>query len=105
MRHVAAMVGHGGFGTTMTGLAAGRPMVVLPLFADQPYNARRVAAVGAGIVLEGGPAAAGQVGEAVGQVVEERSYAEAAAGIAAEIAALPPASQAVPLIEELAGSR
>ena len=35
-----AMVGHGGFGTTLGALLAGVPQVVVPLFADQPYNAQ-----------------------------------------------------------------
>jgi hypothetical protein len=38
----SAMVGHGGFGTTTGALLAGVPQVVVPLFADQPYNAARV---------------------------------------------------------------
>ena len=38
----AAMVGHGGFGTTMSAIAAGVPEVVVPLFAgDQFINAAR----------------------------------------------------------------
>ena len=49
--HAAAMVGHGGYGTTTGALAHGVPMVVVPLFADQPRNALRVADVGAGIAL------------------------------------------------------
>ena len=45
MPHAAAVVGHGGFGTTMMALAAGVPQVVVPLFAfDQTINAERVAA-------------------------------------------------------------
>ncbi len=46
----AVVVGHGGSGTTLGALAAGVPQVVAPLFADQPYNAARVAVVGAGVV-------------------------------------------------------
>ena len=46
------MVCHGGFGTVRGGLTAGVPMAVLPLFADQPYNAARVAEIGAGIALD-----------------------------------------------------
>ena len=56
MPHAAAMVAHGGAGTTLAALAAGVPLVLLPLSADQPINARRVAELGAGLALDGGPA-------------------------------------------------
>lgn len=45
---VSGVVHHGGAGTTGAALRAGRPMVVLPFFGDQPFWARRVAALGAG---------------------------------------------------------
>lgn len=45
---VAAVVHHGGAGTTGAGLRAGRATVVCPFFGDQPYWGARVAAVGAG---------------------------------------------------------
>ena len=75
MPHAAAMVCHGGFGTVRAGLAAGVPMVVLPLFADQPYNARRVAELGAGIAVEGG---IDGLADAVRQLLAEPSYRQAA---------------------------
>ena len=50
LAHAAAMVGHGGFGTTMGALAAGVPQVVVPLFSfDQIVNGEHVEAVGAGV--------------------------------------------------------
>lgn len=45
---VAAVVHHGGAGTTHAGLRAGRPTVVCPFFGDQPFWGRRVQALGAG---------------------------------------------------------
>ncbi len=45
---VSAVVHHGGSGTTHEGLRWGRPSVICPLFADQPYFGARVAALGAG---------------------------------------------------------
>ena len=48
MPHAAAMVGHGGSGSTLIAMAAGVPLAIVPLFADQPYNARRIAQIGAG---------------------------------------------------------
>ena len=41
LAHAAAMLGHGGFGTTMGALAAGVPQVVVPIFTfDQVVNGR-----------------------------------------------------------------
>lgn len=45
---VSAVVHHGGAGTTVAGLLAGRPTVVCPFFADQPFWGARVHALGAG---------------------------------------------------------
>ena len=44
----AAVVHHGGAGTTAAGLRAGRPTVVCPFFGDQTFWGRRVHALGAG---------------------------------------------------------
>jgi sterol 3beta-glucosyltransferase len=44
----AAVVHHGGSGTTGAALRAGVPSVVAPFFADQPFWAGRVAALGVG---------------------------------------------------------
>jgi len=45
---VAAVVHHGGAGTTTTATRAGAPQVVVPQVADQPYWAGRVADLGIG---------------------------------------------------------
>ncbi|WP_432133126.1 MULTISPECIES: glycosyltransferase [unclassified Streptomyces] len=45
---MAAVVHHGGAGTTCAALRAGVPNVVCPFFGDQPYWASRVHALGAG---------------------------------------------------------
>lgn len=47
---MAAVVHHGGCGTTAAGLAAGVPSIVVPYFADQPFWGWRVQ------MLEAGPA-------------------------------------------------
>lgn len=45
---MAAVVHHGGAGTTGTALTAGVPNVICPFFSDQPFWAHRVSALGAG---------------------------------------------------------
>ena len=44
------MIGHGGHGALLAGL----PQVVVPLFADQPYNADRIVEIGAGLRADAG---------------------------------------------------
>jgi vancomycin aglycone glucosyltransferase len=50
---VAAVVHHGGAGTTTTATRAGAPQVVVPVMADQPYWASRVADLGVGAAHDG----------------------------------------------------
>ena len=44
----AAIIHHGGAGTTARGLMAGVPNIILPFTSDQPFWGRRVSALGAG---------------------------------------------------------
>jgi UDP:flavonoid glycosyltransferase YjiC (YdhE family) len=96
LAQAAAVVCHGGSGTTLGALAAGVPLVVTPLFADQPYNGRRVAAVGAGLVVEPRDQGAmrsavdpGDLRDAIATVMAGEGYGRAAAAIAADIRGLP----------------
>ena len=103
--HAAAAVVHGGSGSTLGALAAGLPLVVVPLFADQPANARRVAEVGAGIVVEPtreDPAAtAAPLRAAIETVLTDASYREYAGALADELRAEPRVDEALPLLERL----
>jgi UDP:flavonoid glycosyltransferase YjiC (YdhE family) len=81
--HATAVVCHGGSGTLLGGLAAGLPMVVVPLFADQPYNARAVDAAGAGIAVLSPEAA--PLRAAVQRVLVDTSLREGALRIADEM--------------------
>ena len=45
---MAAVVHHGGAGTTAAGLRAGVPSILVPHFADQPFWGQRVASLGVG---------------------------------------------------------
>ena len=89
MPHAAAMVCHGGSGTLTMGLAAGVPMAVVPLFADQSWNAERLEAIGAGIVLEGGAGAVAGLGDAVSKLLVDPAYRANAERVAEQMAGLP----------------
>ena len=80
------VVCHGGSGTVLGTLAAGLPQVVVPLFADQPYNAERVAAIGAGLVAS---PRADSIRAAVTHLLDQGSFRAAAQRVAREMSALP----------------
>jgi UDP:flavonoid glycosyltransferase YjiC (YdhE family) len=84
LAHAAAVVCHGGSGTMLGALAAGKPTVLTPLFADQPHNAVRVAAVGAGVVTS-----IDRLRTAIERVLEEERYRLAAEHVAEEMRRLP----------------
>ena len=50
--HAAALVHHGGIGTTAHAIAAGIPQVIRPMAHDQPDNAARVTNLGIGAKLD-----------------------------------------------------
>lgn len=52
-RRVAAVVHHGGAGTTTAATMSGAPQVVVPQIVDQPYWATRVAELGIGVAHDG----------------------------------------------------
>jgi UDP:flavonoid glycosyltransferase YjiC (YdhE family) len=97
------VIGHGGFGTTMTALAAGVPQIVVALFAfDQAINAKQVAAVNAGVQLNGGLAAIAELPQALQRVLDDPAFAHGARAMAAEIAALPDIAECLPILEQTA---
>jgi UDP:flavonoid glycosyltransferase YjiC (YdhE family) len=102
LAHATAAVVHGGSGSTLGAVAAGVPLVVVPLFADQPENARRVAEVGAGLAVEPNRedpgATVGALRDALGAVLAEPSYRERARALATELAGEPPVDEAVSML-------
>jgi MGT family glycosyltransferase len=77
----AAVVCHGGSGTVLGALAAGVPVVAVPVFGDQFSNGQRVAGAGAGLVVEAAP----RLTRAVTEVLSNPGYRVAAARIATEM--------------------
>jgi UDP:flavonoid glycosyltransferase YjiC (YdhE family) len=106
--HAAAALVHGGSGSTLGALAAGVPLAVMPLFADQPQNARRVAEVGAGVAVEPNrddlDATVSPLREGIRSILDDPSYGERARALADELRALPVVDDALPLFERFARS-
>ena len=104
LAHAAALIGHGGFGTTMGALAAGVPQVVVPIFTfDQVVNGEHVASVGAGLAVEVGPGAVERAATHIPRLLEVPDYTTAARRIASAMRELPPPAEAVSRLVGLAG--
>ncbi|GLY03755.1 glycosyltransferase [Actinoplanes sp. NBRC 101535] len=76
------VVSAAGAGTVLSTLAAGLPMVLLPLGLDKPVNAERAAATGAALVVDDPD----EIGAAVAKVLADDTYRASARTVAAEIA-------------------
>ncbi|RJQ80348.1 glycosyltransferase [Pseudonocardiaceae bacterium YIM PH 21723] len=72
-QRVAAVVHHGGAGTTMTAARAGAPQVVVPQVIDQPYWAGRVAELGIGVAHDGPVPTAESLTAALGTALSEQT--------------------------------
>lgn len=95
-----AVINHAGHGTLAAALTHGLPVLCLPNeAADQPAMAARVAALGAGIALDGERATATEIREAVTDLRRDAGYRRAAARLAEAIAAAPGVSGAADIVE------
>jgi len=95
----------GGSGTLTAALAHGLPVVVVPIEADQPWNAARCAALGLGVAVEPADLAPVVARHAVLTVLRDPAYRAAAERMRAEIDSLPGPEHAVALLERLAAKR
>jgi MGT family glycosyltransferase len=101
LRHASAVVTHAGHGTVLKALAAGVPVVALPLGRDQLDNAARVVHHGAGVRVKP-KARPDAIARAVRQVLEDASYAANAERLAEAIATETVDDRAVEELERLA---
>ncbi len=76
---------HGGHGTVIRPLMHGVPVICMPMGRDQPENAARIAARGAGLTLRAGSGKR-RIRRAVARVLGDPGYAAAARRLGAAIA-------------------
>jgi sterol 3beta-glucosyltransferase len=99
---VAAVVHHGGAGTTAAGLRAGVPSIVIPFFGDQPFWGQRVAKLGVGpepiprkqLTVE-------RLTQAIRTAVTDRAMIRRAADLGAKIRSEDGVANAVAIIHEI----
>jgi UDP:flavonoid glycosyltransferase YjiC (YdhE family) len=103
LSHASAVVTHAGHGTVIKALAAGVPVVAMPLGRDQLDNAARVVHHGAGLKLKP-KASSDAIARAVRRVLDEAAFAANAERLAAAIAAETAEDRTVAELEGLANS-
>ena len=97
---VAAVVHHGGAGTTAEGLRAGIPTVICPFFGDQPFWGRRIHALGLGPEpIRQKRMTSGQLAEAIRTAATDPNMRRRAAEVGAQIRSERGVEQAVRILE------
>ena len=105
LEQCALFVTHCGFNSTKEALSLGIPLVAIPIGGDQPYCAERIEALGLGRRVGPEERDPATIRAAVREVSDDPHYRAAVQGFAEEMRSLPPISDAVGLLEELATNR
>ena len=100
--HADVVVTHAGHGTVMAALAAGVPLVCLPMGRDQHGNAEQIERNGAGVQLDQSAGAA-QLRAAIDTVIADPRYAANARRLSERVHGLGGAERLADEVERLAG--
>lgn len=98
----AAIVHHGGVGTTSQAMAGGIPQLVIPMVNDQPDNALRVKELGVGDWLKLRAFRTSSATTRLGSLLSSKTVASCCAEIQRRIASQEPLRETCELIEEFA---
>ena len=101
--HVDLAISHGGHGTVLRSLAAGVPVLVVPLSRDQPDNAARVVHHGVGVKVSK-RSSPERFATAIRRALADRGLRDRAATMAQRLAPDVGAAEAVAALEDLASS-
>ncbi|MGY1707514.1 glycosyltransferase [Geodermatophilus sp. SYSU D00697] len=99
------VVSHGGYGTVLAALAAGVPLVLVPVLGDQFETARRCAVLGVGRVVRSLPPDPWELAACVDEVLGDPSYAARACRLRTEVAGMPGLDRALALLTSLVDGR
>ncbi len=104
MPRMAAVVHHGGAGTTAAGLSAGAPSILVPFTADQPFWGRRIKELGVGPEpIPRKKLTADKLSYAIHTAVTHQPMRQRAAELGKKIRAEDGVGNAVKIIEEYLG--
>jgi UDP:flavonoid glycosyltransferase YjiC (YdhE family) len=98
----ACVLAHGGGGTLLGSLGWGVPLLLLPQFGDQFYNADRAMAAGVALLIQPNHLSVEAVKTALNRLLHEPTFAERAGVVQQELSAMPDAREVFEQIETLA---
>jgi sterol 3beta-glucosyltransferase len=99
---VAAVVHHGGAGTTAAGMRAGVPSIVIPFFGDQPFWGKRAAELGIGpSPIPRKELTAERLVDAIQQTINNKSMRQRAADLGSRIQSEDGVNRAVEVIQKI----
>jgi MGT family glycosyltransferase len=101
LAHCDLLVTHGGFNSIKEAMAAGVPMVIIPISGDQPYAAERCETLGVAVAVRPDERTAPRVQEAARAVLTNPSYRIEARRMQRDMEALPGIDHGVHLLEAL----
>ncbi|HJP78813.1 MAG TPA: macrolide family glycosyltransferase [Pseudonocardiaceae bacterium] len=87
LRHASAFISHAGMNSIMEALAVGVPLVTLPQVPEQALNARRVAELGLGAVLDSDNLSPALIADTVDKIRSDESVRDRLDWMTREIAA------------------
>ena len=99
------VVSHGGFGTMLTALGNGLPMVVVPIAADQPDNAQLCSALGVAETIAPNGRTAAAIQGAARAVLRDARFRRNAERLRDEMGAMAGPERAAAWLERLAAGR
>ena len=100
---VAAVVHHGGIGTTAQALAAGVPQIIMPMSFDQPDNAARLRKLGVARVVPAGQFTTESLTAALRELLADPAVPVACAEVKRKLESSDPLIEACDWIEQLRG--
>ena len=103
LARASVAITNGGLNTVLDGLAAGVPLVVVPIAFEQGAIGARLEACGAGLVVPFSRATPDRLAAAIGRVLTEPSFGTAARRLAAEIGAAGGVVRAANIVEAAVG--
>ncbi len=97
--HAAAIVHHGGIGTTSTAMMAGIPQLIMPLSHDQPDNALRTMELGVSDQLKPKRFTGPAVAEKLQRLLSDSNVAQSCQSVATRFSGVDPFAEACQIIE------